>query len=161
MVKLGTWMDFRAKAQRGREHNLFGNKMHYILWYLKRYGENVPFINKAQTSSFVHKNYVRFVSSRLLNFYTSHISISCPFKQNQTKPIQTTTKKQLKNSISNSLYILIFLFYCGFCISNQHLQVMGFLNSITWYEKFSQETTKECSFFSLLFWQLFAALGSV
>lgn len=59
-----------------------------------------------------------------------------------------------KNLISNSLYMLICLFvclfYCGFCTSNQHLQVMGFLNNITRYEKFSQETTKDCSLFSFL-----------
>lgn len=84
-----------------------------------------------------------------LTFIPATLSISCPFKQNQTTNQTTTTTKQLKNSNSNNLYILISvcLFYCGFCISNQHLQVTGFLNSIAWYEKFSQETTKDCSFF--------------
>lgn len=82
---------------------------------------------------------------------------------NKTKQKPTNqTNKQKKNSWKKNRFPIVCtfwrfacLFYCGFCTSNQHLQVMGFWNSITWYEKFSQETTKDCSSFSFFFLSLF------
>lgn len=86
-----------------------------------------------------------------LMFIPATLSISCPFKQNQTKPTKQQQQEQQKTAekldFQQFVHTDVFLFYCGFCISTQHLQVMGFFNSITWYEKFSQETTKDCSFF--------------
>lgn len=106
----------QSKAPKGREKSLFGNKVYYILRYKKRYGEKVPF-TKAYTSSLVRKNYVRFVPSSLLNFYSSHISISCPFKQNwpnnnrkttKTKKIKTKqNKKQLKIQLQCFVHLAV------------------------------------------------------
>lgn len=79
-----------------------------------------------------------FISATFLFLAHSNKTKRKPAKQNN---------RWKKSIISNGAYIWTFtLFYCGFCISNQHLQGNGAPNSITWYEKFSQETTKACSF---------------